>query len=73
MSSQSLDTDVSSLIRQLIAFRHKDIKDEATRRILADAARGLAVAIETPRDTVQRIAFSVRFIGQLETQYKFQS
>lgn len=60
MSLQPPEADVSSLIRQLDDFRYETLKDDATRKALSDAARGLAFAIETPGDTIQRIAFSVR-------------
>ena len=60
MSSQILDSDSSDLITRLENLRHAVPKDEATRKKLLDATRNLVFSLETPEDSIQRIAYSVR-------------
>ncbi len=51
--------DVDALIGQLNQLKQNLPKDEAQRRRWHQAARELLSALETPFDTVRRIAFSV--------------
>ena len=60
MASQILDSDPSNLITRLENLRHAVPKDEATRKRLFNATRNLVFALETPGESIQRIAYSVR-------------
>ena len=53
------DPQVSGLIDQLEALKSTVPKDEASRYKVSVALRELSLAIETPLDTVRRLAFSV--------------
>ena len=53
------DQKVSGFIDQLETLKSSIPKDEATRYKLSAALRELSLAIETPLDTVRRLAFSV--------------
>ena len=53
------DQQVPGLIDQLEALRTSIPQDEALRYQLSVALQKLSLAIETPLDTVRRIAFSV--------------
>lgn len=52
--------NASSLISQLEHAGNNIPKDEASRKKLMEAARDLALSLETPGDTVQRISYLVR-------------
>lgn len=54
------DLDLSGLITRLENLKHAVPKEEATRKSLFDAARSLVFALETPGDSIQRIAYTVR-------------
>ncbi|MCJ1376576.1 hypothetical protein MMC20_007819 [Loxospora ochrophaea] len=56
MASMTADIEVPSLIRQLKTLKLGDIKDEATRKSLLEAPQDAAVALETPKESIQRIA-----------------
>ena len=60
MSSLTPDSDLPGLISKLETLKHAVPKEEATRRRLLDATRNLSFALETPGDSLQRIAYTVR-------------
>lgn len=60
MSSLTSESDLSDLVTKLKNLNHAVPKDEATRKSLVDAARSLVFALETPGDSIQRIAYTVR-------------
>ena len=53
------DSDLSGFITRLENLKHAVPKEEATRKGLFDAARSLMFALETPGDSIQRIAYTV--------------
>lgn len=70
MSSLVSDPDLSGLVTKLENLKHAVPDDQATRKRLFDAARSLAFALETPGDTIQRIAYSVSTPRQARLSYK---
>lgn len=53
------DSDLSGLITRLENLKPAVPKDGATRKSLFETARSLMLALETPGDSVQRIAYTV--------------
>lgn len=51
--------DVSTLIAKLESIAKDAPKDEVARKRLYHAAQGLAYALESPDDTIQRIGYLV--------------
>lgn len=60
MSAPTSDSDLSGLIARLENLTRAVPKEETTRKRLFDAARSLMYALETPGDSIQRIAYTVR-------------
>lgn len=52
--------EVPQLVGQLNAVLQDLPKDEAARKALLEATRKAALALESPGDTIQRIAYLVR-------------
>lgn len=52
--------DVRRLIAQLKLVKDQHIYDEALRKQLCDAVRDVALAKETPKESVERIFYAVR-------------
>ena len=59
MGSTTAEIDVASLVKQLRAVKASDLQDEAARKSLFEAARNVTFALESPGDSVQRIAYIV--------------
>ncbi|KAG8530312.1 uncharacterized protein KY384_004814 [Bacidia gigantensis] len=59
MNSSTLAVDVSRLIAELDFVRHSPPEDEAARKALYEAIRGLSFSLETPGLSFQRIAYAV--------------
>lgn len=59
MASQFSKNELLGLVKQLETLKHAVPEDEAIRKVLYDAARNLSLAIETPGDSIQRVAYSV--------------
>lgn len=51
--------DISSIIDQLKFFKTHVFENQANRKSLLEAARALVPALETPGDSIQRIAYIV--------------
>lgn len=59
MGSTTAEKDVASLVKQLRAVKASDLQDEVARKSLFEAARNVMFALESPGDSVQRIAYIV--------------
>ena len=60
MSSTASDpAEIAGLVTQLQRLKASDIHDEETRKSLFEAARNVAFALESPGDSIQRIAYIV--------------
>lgn len=58
MGSTASDApDVAGLVKQLRGLKPSDAQDEETRKSLFEAARNLAFTLESPGDSIQRIAY----------------
>lgn len=55
----ALSIDVPSLLAQIESASKNPPQDELPRKALYEAAQKLQVAVETPGDTIQRIAYLV--------------
>ena len=53
-------TNIATLVKQLQGIKASDIKDEESRKALFEAARNAAFTLESPGDSIQRIAYLVR-------------
>ena len=59
MGSTNTCADISGLVKHLRDLEISELHDEAARKSLFEAARDVAFALETPGDSVQRIAYTV--------------
>lgn len=60
MGSTASDApDIAGLVKQLRGLKPSDAQDEETRKSLFEAARNLAFTLESPGDSIQRIAYIV--------------
>lgn len=61
MSSTTSDPlEIAGLVKRLQGLKASDIHDEDTRKSLFEAARHVAFTLESPGDSIQRIAYIVR-------------
>ena len=60
MGSITDHPDIPSLVRQLGNLKASEIHDEAARESLSQAIRDASFALETPGESIQRIAYTVR-------------
>ena len=51
------NSGISTLLSQLKALGEQAPKDEASRQKLYEAAKSLTLTLESPGDTIQRIAY----------------
>lgn len=56
----STASEIDRLVNQLQGFKISDVPDEETRKSLFEAARDVALTLESPGDSIQRIAYTVR-------------
>ena len=54
-----MTSSADSVVAQLESLTKNVPKDEASRKQLLEAARGLAFALESPGDSIQRICYLV--------------
>ena len=59
-TTTSDETNIAALVKQLQGIKASDIKDEESRKALFEAARNAAFTLESPGDSIQRIAYIVR-------------
>ena len=59
-TNTSDETNIAGLVKQLQGIKASDVKDEESRKALFEAARNAAFTLESPGDSVQRIAYIVR-------------
>lgn len=60
ISTTSEAADIAGLTKQLQDLKASAVQDEETRKSLFEAARNVAFALESPGDSIQRIAYIVR-------------
>lgn len=66
MSATTSDAvDIAGLVKQLRCLKESDVQDEETRKSLFEAARNVAFTLESPGDSIQRIAYIVRTLDQM--------
>lgn len=59
-STASDPADIAGLVERLRGFKTSDVYDEEIRKNLFEAARNVAFTLESPGDSIQRIAYTVR-------------
>ena len=60
----STTSDIAGLVKQLQGLKASDVQDEETRKSLFEAARDVTFTLESPGDSIQRIAYIVRAQGK---------
>ena len=60
MATPTAEVNIPGLLEQLRAIKPSDFKDDVSRKAFLEAAQDAAVTVETPGDSISRIAYLVR-------------